>query len=459
MTEELDIEEARSLVGAIRDLAQMAGRVLPRSGGPLAERLRTHLGLDDMASVPNTSVSVPTIEHPNLQLALDSLERDADDWDVIGLSADIGNYQEVSLPGLLGATWHGPGETGRQYESVDVSATEQIDCLRAGIVLTVHDGAPVALLLYQRRHGMEPELVIEAAADTQAAADAFLATVRALMDEHNVMRGNVVTFTFGRHGDFGLSFLTLPPVERDQVVLPEPDLAAIEQHALGISEHREDLAAAGQHIKRGLLLYGPPGTGKTHTVSYLLTRMHDRTSIVLSGAAVSAVGQAGSIAKSLQPATIVIEDVDLIGIDRSLPGGEHNPLLFQLLNEMDGLAEDADVLFILTTNRVDLLEPALAARPGRIDQAVEIGLPDADDRRRLLDLYLDESIDESLAARLVDGTAGVAAAFVKELVRRATLRRMADGGSTTDHLDAALTEIREHSAPILQRTLAPDPRD
>ena len=54
--------------------------------------------------------------------------------------------------------------------------------------------------------------------------------------------------------------------------------------------------------------------------------------------------------------------------------GQH-PLLFQLLNEMDGLAEDADVVFVLTTNRADLLEPALAARPGRVDQAVELDLP------------------------------------------------------------------------------------
>ena len=44
---------------------------------------------------------------------------------------------------------------------------------------------------------------------------------------------------------------------------------------------------------------------------------------------------------------------------------------------MDGLAEDADVIFILTRNRPDLLEPALAARPGRVDQATEIPLPDA----------------------------------------------------------------------------------
>ena len=54
---------------------------------------------------------------------------------------------------------------------------------------------------------------------------------------------------------------------------------------------------------------------------------------------------------------------------------------------MDGLAEDADVVFVLTTNRADLLEPALASRPGRVDQAVELTLPDLTARRALFELY------------------------------------------------------------------------
>ena len=67
-------------------------------------------------------------------------------------------------------------------------------------------------------------------------------------------------------------------------------------------------------------------------------------------------------------------------------------MLFELLNQMEGLAEDEDLLFLLTTNRPDLIEPALAARPGRIDLALEIPLPDHEGRRRLLELY-GEGID------------------------------------------------------------------
>src|SRR4029077_3989756 len=106
--------------------------------------------------------------------------------------------------------------------------------------------------------------------------------------------------------------------------------------------------------------------------------------------------------------------VDLIGTLRENQTVGANALLFELLNQMDGLAEDADVLFVLTTNRPDVLEPALASRPGRIDQAIEIPLPDADCRRRLLDLYA-AGIDLRLGDldELIDRTEGGSGAFIR----------------------------------------------
>jgi ATP-dependent 26S proteasome regulatory subunit len=118
---------------------------------------------------------------------------------------------------------------------------------------------------------------------------------------------------------------------------------------------------------------------------------------------------------------VIVEDVDLIAEDRGMHPGQH-PLLFQLLNEMDGLAQDADVVFVLTTNRADLLEPALAARPGRVDQAVALELPDAGARRALFDLYRGHlEVDTSGLDDVVARTEGVTASFIKELLRRAAL--------------------------------------
>jgi ATP-dependent 26S proteasome regulatory subunit len=115
---------------------------------------------------------------------------------------------------------------------------------------------------------------------------------------------------------------------------------------------------------------------------------------------------------------------------------------------MDGLAEDADVVFLLTTNRADLLEPALAARPGRVDQAVALDLPDAQARRQLFDLYRgDLVVDEARLDSVIERTSGVTASFLKELLRRAALIAFADGEAqlrvSADQLDAALDELMD----------------
>jgi ATP-dependent 26S proteasome regulatory subunit len=102
-------------------------------------------------------------------------------------------------------------------------------------------------------------------------------------------------------------------------------------------------------------------------------------------------------------------------------------VLFDLLDAMDGAAADADLLFILTTNRSDLLEPALAARPGRVDVAVEIDLPDGNARRRLFALYaraVPTDLSDAEIDTIVERTDGVTASFLRELLRRAVLEAL-----------------------------------
>jgi SpoVK/Ycf46/Vps4 family AAA+-type ATPase len=175
--------------------------------------------------------------------------------------------------------------------------------------------------------------------------------------------------------------------------------------------------------------------------------------VILSGHALRWIGEACSVARVLAPSVVVIEDVDLIAEERGPRVGQH-PLLLQLLNEMDGLGGDLDVAFLLTTNRPDRLEAALAARPGRVDHAAELPLPDAEARRRLLELYRGTLVlDLSDPDDVITRTEGVTAAFLKELLRRAALlaagtgpARDGNGGGvpirvTDAHLAEALDQL------------------
>src|SRR3984893_7711064 len=184
----------------------------------------------------------------------------------------------------------------------------------------------------------------------------------------------------------------------------------------------------------GILLYGPPGTGKTHTIRYLASNLPGHTTLIITAAQVALLAHYMSLARLLQPAMVVIEDVDLIARDRNQMGPCDETLLNALLNEMDGLKQDADILFILTTNRPEQLESALASRPGRIDQAIEVPVPDEFGREKLVQLYgRGHRLAETIVAEAARRTKGVSAAFIKELMRRVAQASIArDGGITIE---------------------------
>ena len=153
---------------------------------------------------------------------------------------------------------------------------------------------------------------------------------------------------------------------------------------------------------------------------YLATQMPDRTVVLLTGRGLGSITPSVELAVSLAPSIVILEDVDLVALERSKEPS--NALLFELLNAMDGLDVDHDVLFVLTTNAAQRIEPALASRPGRVDQAVELPLPDAEGRRRLLALYGEGlKLELDAADDLVAELDGTTPAFIRELLRRSAL--------------------------------------
>lgn len=451
-------EEARAFAASFRSFLEwvQSGRAGAGADNEVVALVREFLGPDGAAHSVVTR-ELPPFEHVNLQTALNAwTARDGRHVLVQGVALPP-HWAGLSLQQLIG---------GDGLPPLRLSAPALVDlpngpgstlaCLRLAL-LQVTDARGRYVLLVSGPMEHEQGLTVEIAGLPVGAAQALHAELDALRSELSVYRGHVLDVSINPMGGVALTFAVLPATGRDDVVLPAAVLDRIERHALGVAAHRQALLAAGQHLKRGLLLFGPPGTGKTHTTRYLVGQMDGYTRLLLSGRSLHAVGSVTELARDLQPAVVVLEDVDLVAEDRSFGPGS-SPVLFDLLDAMDGAAADADLLFLLTTNRADLLEPALAARPGRVDVAVEIGLPDAGARRRLLTLY-GRSVPLVLTGEDVDLTVertdGVTAAFVKELLRRAVLESLHDTSTvvTGAHMSLALDDLLDSAQQVTRALL------
>lgn len=419
----------------------------PATPPALFVRLRDHFDCDP-AGLQVVEQQFDGHERPNLHLALEDLVRSADPAAVLLGIVSPDDYHHPTLSKLSNEVQaaHFP-EGPVQYLDVALAADRRLACVKCGLYLFTHQEQPLALLVSPGFHPLLPNLTVEVMAADREHAERFVRRLTRETRHGKAYRGQVLSIEVSCHGQMSVHFHRLPQIRRDEIILPESLLQRIERHTISFTRHAERLRAAGRHLKRGILLHGPPGTGKTLSAMYLAAQMPGRTVLLLTGGSMGSIETAARLARMLVPATIILEDVDLIGTVREDQTVGANALLFELLNQMDGLAEDADVLFILTTNRPDVLEPALAARPGRIDQAIEVPLPDADCRRRLLELYgrglrMELSDPEGLVAR----TEGVSPAFIRELLRKAAVyaAEETDGDALVvrdRHIEEGLTEV------------------
>jgi len=408
-------------------------------------RIREHFGAEP-ATLATVQDEFSKADQANVQLGLDAfLSASGPIWEMYGLGVgEQARHMGLRLADLVSSSGIGASVEPApvQHVNVAIGPDRLIPCVDCALYLVRDEAHPLAILLGSHSAGSKGRTVtVETMARTRQDAEGFLAALRGVMRRRNVYRGQVVSLSLDEHHGLGAEFRHLPSIERGDIVLPEGVLERIERSAIRFSQHRERLLAAGRHLKRGILLHGPPGTGKTFTAMHLAGRMSDRTVLVVAGRSQGLLAQACAMARMLQPSTVILEDVDLIAEERT---HRDSSLLFELLNQMDGLNEDADILFLLTTNRPEILEPALAARPGRVDLAVEIPLPDADCRRRLVGLYGKGLRLRINLARLVARPDGVSAAFIRELLRLSAVIAAEDGPELVvadRHVHEALREL------------------
>lgn len=362
----------------------------------------------------------------------------------------------ITLSGCLASRDHNPAvSTPLEFEEVDIGNAEPVRVVKTGLWFLEQDAVRFVVLMgptgnYDEPPGIQVQIGVPNSPDGFRVSQEFFRNLETAMLQAESYRGKILSLESSDRPysgtSSGLTVHKLRSVERDQVILPEKTLKLLERNVIQFVRQRERLSQYQQATKKGVLFYGPPGTGKTHTIHYLARALDGHTTLLISAEQVGLLSQYMVLARLLQPSMVVIEDVDLIARDReSMQSPCEEVLLNKLLNEMDGLKEDADILFVLTTNRPQALEAALASRPGRIDQAIEFPLPDAAGRRKLVVLYAKGArLSDDILSEIVRRTEGVSASFIKELLRRIVqfhIERDGDSDITRQDVDSALDEL------------------
>jgi cell division protease FtsH len=244
----------------------------------------------------------------------------------------------------------------------------------------------------------------------------------------------------GGRGVLGFGRSRAKPVGKDHPTVTFADVAGLDEAVEELGEIKDFLTAParfedlGAKIPKGVLLFGPPGTGKTLLakavageagVPFFSISGSDFVEMFV-GVGASRVRDLFAKAKAAAPAIVFVDEIDAVGRHRGAGvGGGHDEreqTLNQLLVEMDGFDPKTGVILLASTNRPDILDPALL-RPGRFDRQIVVDRPDLEGRRAILEVHargkpLAEGVDLNVIARRTPGFTG---ADLANLVNEAAL--------------------------------------
>ena len=234
------------------------------------------------------------------------------------------------------------------------------------------------------------------------------------------------------------------PIKEELLKLPQisyEDIGGLDEEIMKIREmielplkHPELFERLGIDPPKGVLLYGPPGTGKT-LIAKAVANESGASFFTINGPEIMSkfYGQSEENlrrtfeeAEKNAPSIIFIDEIDAIAPKREEVHGEvERRVVSQLLTLMDGLKGRGKVIVIGATNRPDSLDPALR-RPGRFDREIEIGVPDRDGRKEILQIHtrgMPLAEDVNLDA-LADVTHGFVGADLAALAREAAMNAL-----------------------------------
>src|ERR687893_565114 len=226
------------------------------------------------------------------------------------------------------------------------------------------------------------------------------------------------------------------------------------QEVVDFLRHPERFSRLGARVPKGMLLYGPPGTGKTLLAKAVAkesgAKFYSQSASafveMFAGLGASRIRKLFEEARKHAPAIVFIDELDAVGTARQGGGlnREHDQTLNQLLVELDGFDQGAQVVVMGASNRLQDLDPALL-RPGRFDRQILVGPPDLAGREQILRVHtrgkpLAADVDLGLIARQ---TAGLTGADLANIANEAAIfagRRQAQYLTAAD-FDGAMERV------------------
>jgi transitional endoplasmic reticulum ATPase len=223
--------------------------------------------------------------------------------------------------------------------------------------------------------------------------------------------------------------------------------------------HKDDFGRLGVKPPKGVLLYGPPGTGKTLMAKAVANESNANFLAVKGpellskwvGESEKAIREVFKKARQASPTVIFFDELDSIAPKRGGSTGENGNvterIVNQLLTEMDGMQELADIVIIAATNRPDILDTALL-RPGRFDRILLVGSPDKEARKAIFNIHTEHMplADDVDVDELVDKMDGYVGADIESVCREAAILALRDDMQSTEvnqeYFEKALQKVR-----------------
>jgi len=240
---------------------------------------------------------------------------------------------------------------------------------------------------------------------------------RKFMAEHNFYKGAKLEYLMRGF----IKLLEFPPLQMEDVILPQEIKEEIDLNIIFPLQNKDKIKSINLPWRRGIIISGVPGVGKTQLGKVLCNILNGVTVLWTTTKAINSTEEVRRIFEAgryFAPSLIILEDIDFIGTDRELI---HDPVLGELLSQLDGASPNEGVFVIATTNRPQLLDKALADRPSRFDASIFLDLPKIEERKKLFHLFLKGKPYTFDVGELSGRTDGFTGAHIQELIIRAGL--------------------------------------